>query len=112
MTASVTGLVTPCIVRSPVTDVRVSPSNTSWSDLNVIVGYLATSKKSSFFRWASSLGTGVDSEVASIVMSTEPDFFAMSRTMVPSVLSKPPRVVEKPRWLISNIGYVCVGSIT
>ena len=47
MTVRVTGLVTPLMVRLPSMALGLSPSNTTLVDLNVAVGNLAVSKKSS-----------------------------------------------------------------
>ena len=84
----VTGLVTPLIVSLPSTATGFSPSKTTLVDLKVAVGYLAVSRKSS--PWMCSLNSGkpVLTEVVSITMSTEPVFAALSKTIVPLVLSK------------------------
>src|SRR5271154_2008199 len=49
-TSSTTGLVTPCSLRSPVTLDLPGPAASTLVDLNVIVGYLATSRKSGLLR--------------------------------------------------------------
>ena len=50
MNASVTGLDTPCRVRSPVTEYEVVLDWLTRVDANVIVGYSDTLKKSRLFR--------------------------------------------------------------
>src|SRR6266567_730169 len=56
-TANVTGLVRPCMVRSPITAYATSPVFLTEVDLKVMVGYFSTSKKSALLRcpsrWAS-----------------------------------------------------------
>jgi hypothetical protein len=46
----------------------------------------------------------------SMVMSTLPVRAARSNWMVPSFLSKRPRLVEVPKWAISKVAKVWVGS--
>ena len=68
-TSKTTGLVTPWIVRSPAILNLPLPAGSTEVDLNVNVGYFATSKKSGLFRWASRFGSRVLIEEASIVAS-------------------------------------------
>src|SRR3546814_1571699 len=49
---TVTGLVTPLMVRSPVT-AQSSPSRSTLVETNVMDGWVATSKQSSLARWQS-----------------------------------------------------------
>ncbi len=58
-TANVTGLVTPCSTRSPVTRYSWSPLRSTFVDLKFMVGYFSTSKKSTLFRCASRCGSPV-----------------------------------------------------
>jgi hypothetical protein len=51
--STVTGLVTPLIVRSPVTAKRPSPAGWTEVETNVISGCCSMSKKSLLRRWAS-----------------------------------------------------------
>ena len=67
---SVTGFVTPRIVRSPVDLVRVLAGRLHRVLLNVIVGLFATSKKSAERRCSSRLGSFVSMLAAWIVKST------------------------------------------
>src|SRR5579875_1204080 len=67
---SVTGFVTPCSVRSPVTRYPPAPFCFTPVLLNVIVGYFATSKKSALFRCVSRAATPVSTVVTSIVAFT------------------------------------------
>ena len=66
----VTGFVTPRMVRSPVTLMAPSLPGTTFVDLKVMVGYLATSKKSADLRCASRFASRVSTEAASMVTST------------------------------------------
>src|SRR5580698_2962135 len=50
LTSSTTSLVTPCSVRLPVTFHLPSVSGSILTDLKVMVGYFATSRKSGLFR--------------------------------------------------------------
>jgi len=61
--------------------------------LKVIVGYLATLKKSSPRRCSSSLSKPVSTLAASIVMSAVPFFAAVSSVILPAV------VLKRPRWM-------------
>src|SRR6202162_6048185 len=65
-TFNVTGLVTPRSVSSPSRATTRSPSKVKLVDLKVMVGYLATLKKSSLLACVSSLGSIVLIEVVSI----------------------------------------------
>ena len=70
-TAKVTGLVTPCIVRSPVTEYSPWPVRFTEVDLKVIVGYFSTSKKSGLLRCPSRWASPVLRVDTSTVASTE-----------------------------------------
>src|SRR5262249_52743932 len=67
VTARVTGLVTPCIVRSPVTEYDVALDLLKLVETKVITGYLATSKKSGPLRWVSRSSTPVVIDLTSMV---------------------------------------------
>src|SRR5215468_12127537 len=70
VTARVTGLVTPCIVRSPVTEYDVALDLLKLLETKVITGYLATSKKSGPLRCVSRSSTPVVIEFTSMVALT------------------------------------------
>src|SRR5690606_20661906 len=106
LTASLTGLVTPSRVKSPSAATTLSPSKTSLLDLKVMVGYLAVLKKPSTAMCSFQSGKPMFSEATSMVRSTEPVVAARAGVMVPAVLSRRPRWVEKARWLISKVGKV------
>ena len=97
--SSVTCFVTPLIVRSPTRLTGWSPLNAIMSDLNVIVGYLAVSKKSAACRCSLNSAWPVLTEVASMVTMADPAFAARSRITLPLVLSNLWVWLEKPRWL-------------
>src|SRR5690606_18053768 len=106
LTVSLIGLVTPSRVKSPSAPTTWSPSNTSLFDLKVMVGYLAVLKKPSTAMCSFHTGKPMFSEATSMTSSTEPVLAARSSVMVPEVLSKRPRWVEKPMWLTSKVGKV------
>ena len=66
-TSSTTSFVTPCRVRSPVTLNFPGPAASIDFDLKVIVGNLATSRKSALFRCSSRFASRVLMLAASIV---------------------------------------------
>ena len=80
-TVRVTGLVTPARVRSPVI-ISLPADLVSDVDLKVIVGYLATSKKSGLFRWVSRAASWVSTVLASIVTSTEDLVMSFSSSLI------------------------------
>src|SRR3954463_1881313 len=57
VTAKVTGLVTPCIVKLPVTEYDVPLDLLTLVETKVIAGYLAASKKSALLRCVSRSST-------------------------------------------------------
>src|SRR3954467_299023 len=59
VTAKVTGLVTPCIVKLPATEYDVALDRLTPVETNVIAGYLATSKNSGLLRCVSRSSTPV-----------------------------------------------------
>ncbi len=61
-------------------------------------------------RCLSKGGVPVLMELIWKVMSTLPVLAALSSAIVPSFLSKRPRFTLAPKWLISNVAKVCVGS--
>src|SRR6476620_11164147 len=67
VTAKVTGLVTPCIVKLPVTEYDVALDLLTLVETKVTAGYLATSKKSALLRCVSRSSTPVVIELTSIV---------------------------------------------
>ena len=102
VTVSVTGFVTPRIVRSPVTSYASLPFAAIFVDLNVISGNFAVSKKSAELRCLSRFGTPVSMLVASIFRSTElSSGFARSRTIVPSNFANWPPTFET-KWRTLN----------
>src|SRR4051812_8220074 len=70
VTARVTGLVTPCIVRLPVTEYEVALDLLKLIETKAITGYLATSKKSGPLRCVSRSSTPVVIEFTSTVTLT------------------------------------------
>src|SRR5713226_4251581 len=100
------------MVRSPVIRSFPAPTCSTFFDLNVIVGYLATSKKWSLRKSLSRSGTRVSTEATSIVTSTED--FAMSLSSnctVPLTFVNAPRTVEIARWRTANCAAEWFGSI-
>src|SRR6185369_9961903 len=69
-TSSTTSLVTPCRDRSPVTFSLSLPALATFFETKVIVGYLATSKKSALRRCSSLFCTLVLMELVSMVTCT------------------------------------------
>src|SRR5512143_797220 len=67
VTAKVTGLVTPCIVKLPVTEYDVALDRLTFVETKVIAGYLATSKNSALLRCVSRSSTPVEIELTLIV---------------------------------------------
>ncbi|MNV86671.1 hypothetical protein D3C71_1807230 [compost metagenome] len=107
----VTGAVLPSSVSWPVTSLTLSPVKLNLSDTNLIVGCLAASNRSALCRCLSKGGVPVFTEVVSMVMSTLPVLAARSNSTEPCFLSKRPRLVDAPKWPISNVTKVCVGSM-
>jgi hypothetical protein len=60
VTAKVTGLVTPCMVRLPVTEYESALDLLTLLETNVMTGYLAASKKSGPLRCVSRSSTPVE----------------------------------------------------
>ncbi len=100
----VSGLVTPCRVSSPSTEVGTSPVYLIDFDLKVAVGYLAASKMSGFlacsfiFSWPKSM------LLMSTVMSSEPVLASRSRVTVPFDELNLPRHTDRPMWSASKLG--------
>ena len=95
---SVTGLVTPLMVRSP-SILRPSPSLLTDLDLKVSLGNLATSKKSGDLRWSSRLVSRVSMEAASISTVIEDLVTSLSSTVsVPLAVLKRPLVLDTIMW--------------
>src|SRR4029453_3556192 len=70
VTARVTGLVTPCIVRLPVTEYEGALDLLRLLETEVITGYLATSKNSGLLRCVSRSSTPVVIELTLMVALT------------------------------------------
>src|ERR1019366_11954 len=75
-TSKVTGLVTPCRARSPVTVNSPPEAGVTLADLKVIVGNVSASKKSALFRWPSRCSSpvemvlmGIEASIADLVTS-------------------------------------------
>src|SRR5580765_3972237 len=111
-TSSTTSLVTPCMVRSPVTCSFPDPVLFTDLDLNVMVGNFCTSKKCGLFKSLSRISKRVSTELASMVASSESlDGSAGSCVTEPVTLENAPRTVETPRCFTENCAAVCLGSI-
>src|SRR5271154_5623390 len=111
-TSSTTGLVTPCSVKSPVTFHLFGPPASTLVDLNVIVGYLATSRKSGLFKCMSRRSTRVSTDDASIVASTTADAGSLPVVaIVPEVFWNCPFTFEIIMCRTLNSTLVCAGSI-
>jgi hypothetical protein len=67
VTAKVTGLVTPCIVKLPVTEYDAALDRLTPVEIKVIAGYLAASKKSGLLRCMSRSSTPVVIDFTSMV---------------------------------------------
>src|SRR4051812_709846 len=94
VTARVTGLVTPCMVRLPVTEYEVALDLLKLFETKVIAGYLAMSKKSGPLRWVSRSSTPVVIEPTSMVTSTlELAGVASSSTTDPEGFENMPRTL-------------------
>src|SRR6266853_470463 len=113
LASSVTGLVTPCTVRSPVILRTFSPVFSTLVLLNAIVGYLVASRKSGLFSASSSFATPVSkpstgkvTEIDDLVRS------ALSSSMLPSILSKRAAGLEKPKWFQPKTTPLCEASIS
>src|SRR5215469_9931182 len=96
VTARVTGLVTPCIVRLPVTEYEVALDLLTLLETKVMTGYLATSKNSALLRCVSRSSTPVVIELTLMVALTlELAGVASSRMRVPEGCWNMPRTLEK-----------------
>src|SRR5215469_4201507 len=96
VTARVTGLVTPCIVRLPVTEYEVALDLLKLLETKVITGYLATSKNSAPLRCVSRSSTPVVIELTLMVALTlELAGVPSSRMTVPEGCWNMPRTLEK-----------------
>ena len=85
VTGRVTSLVAPCMVSVPVTSYRSPPFGVILVLLNVISGYLSTSKKFALRRSSSRLALPVSMLAALIVSCTlDASGLALSTTIVPS----------------------------
>src|SRR5262245_3156142 len=94
VTAKVTGLVKPCIVKLPVTEYEVAFDFLTLSETKVIAGYLATSKKSGLLRCVSRSSTPVVIKFTSMVaLILELAGVASSRMTVPEGLANMPRTL-------------------
>src|SRR5271156_437632 len=109
-TSRTVSLVTPWMVRSPVTFNLPAPADSTFFDWKVIVGYLATSKKWSLRRSLSRISTRVSTELASMVTFTEALLRSGESTTTPLTLVKAPLTVEMPIWRTENCAAECGGS--
>jgi len=100
-TSSVTGLVTPRMVRSPVT-LYLSPSGVTLVDLKVISGWLAVSRKRSERRSSSRISLPVSTEAVSIEAVTVESTGLSAVTICTSNLVKRPRTLLTMRWRAAN----------
>src|ERR1700694_2837531 len=112
VTSSVTGLVLPRMVRSPVTLNLPSPTFSTLVDVKVMVGWFATSKKLADLRSASRLSFPVSMVVTSIVASAF-DFAGScsSYWTVPVVLPNRPWTVVMTRCFTAKDEVECTGSM-
>ena len=98
-----TGLVTPRMVRSPVTRYRPTPAPRTSVDLNVIFGNLAAWKKSRLRRWVSRFSTPVLRVAASKEASMVDCLMVLgSNRMTPVSPENSPRTVETIMWVTAN----------
>src|SRR5580693_166859 len=110
-TSRTTSLVTPLIVRSPVTFSLPVPAASTFLDWKVMVAYFWASRKRGLRRSLSRISTRVSTEAASMVVWIEDLFrLAGSYTTLPLTLVKAPRTVETPRWRTENCAEECCGS--
>src|SRR5450631_248723 len=94
VTARVTGLVTPCIVRLPVAEYEVALDLLKLVETKVMTGYLATSKKSGPLRCVSRSSTPVVIDFTSMVALTlELAGMASSNMTVPEGIPNMPRTL-------------------
>src|SRR5262249_4437511 len=108
--STVMGLVTPCSVKSPVTE-YLSPLFVTDFDTNVIFGNWVALKKSGPFRWSSRFWFQVETDDA----STETLIFAFARfasstTIEPVVLSNCPKNRPALKCWAENSTVLCTGS--
>src|ERR1019366_9250483 len=110
-TSSTASLVTPWIVRSPVTFHSPSAPATFF-ETNVIAGNFSTSRKSALFRCASRCSSRVWMVVASMLASTREFSGApASNTTVPVTLENSPRTLDTIRCRTLNPAVEWTGSI-
>ena len=110
-TSSVTSLVTPWSVRSPINLNLPGLPGSTRLDLNVSVGYFAISKKLGDLRSASRLSLPVVTAVTSIVMSALMLWTDVpSYSMVPVIFPSVPRTVDTIRCLTLKCAALCAGS--
>src|SRR5579863_291019 len=110
-TSNVTGLVTPCTVRSPVTRYSASPLRSTFVDLNVIWGYFSASKKSALFRCPSRCASPVLIVEMSIEASTVDKVeSARCSVRVPTRPEKDPFTLEIIMWRTLNSAEEWAGS--
>src|ERR1700676_3443245 len=111
VTLSVTGFVTPSIVRLPMTSADLAPVVFTSVLLKVIVGNFSTLKKPADCRSLSRAASPVSTLAVPIVTVTLLLAGALSSSRRwPLILLEVPVIVEKPRWLIVKIVCVCIGS--
>src|SRR5882757_1681961 len=107
-----TDLVTPRIVRLPVTFILPAETRSIFVDLKVMAGWLATSRKLALLRSASRLGSPVSTVLASMVTSTSDLVRSWSSQLtVPVTPLNCPRTVAIIMCLTENPAAVCAGSI-
>jgi len=105
-----TGLVTPAMVRSPVTT-KSLPSALTDVEVKDQVGLTSVEKKSALWRWASRLASPVLRAVASRTAVTDELSTSSPMTIVPSVTGTVPRTLEMPAWRTVNPACVCEPSM-
>ncbi len=101
--SSTTCLVTPCMVRSPLTRYWFSPRLSMRVVLNEISGKRFTWKKSAERRCASRCGSFVSMLAASIFTSTKDAARSLSNCTVPVHLPKRPCTLEITRCRIEKV---------
>src|SRR5262245_28033603 len=97
VTAKVTGFVTPCIVKSPVTEYEVALDLLTLVETKMMAGYLATSKKSGLLRCVSRSSTPV------VIMLTSMAALILELAgVVSSSMTVPEGCGNRPRTLLST----------
>ena len=111
-TSTVTGLVTPLMVRSPVTVKSVPLPETTFALAKVMVGYFSISRKSPERRWVSRSATPVSMDAVCIVASAVEDARSAPTVIEPVNSANWPRTLVTIRWRATKPIRVCAGSRT